>query len=481
MTAISLTEEQSYKKKGSLMKNRIKNKILKTAAYICLSALLPFTDISAGVSAYELAVKQSGDWWYFDRGEYISVCGYLGNEEHIIIPSEIEGKEVREVACINETGYGGVDFFGNDRPTGDKVQLIETTVKRITFPDTVKRIGNYTFWQCRSLEQADLPQNLITIGEGAFGSCEHLTPVEFPQSVKIIGAMAFEATSIAKPDLPEGLEYIGDAAFAYSAITTAIIPDTVKYLGQGAFADCTELEYVKLPKGIESLSESLFAGCRSLKTAEIPEGVSIIGLNAFGGCTSLEEIHFPSTVISVKEIFYRTSSLKDIYFAADKEFVDAFKSVEIDNVRWYIEDKADTDLMSIMAWSFDEETEDYSSVNIHFGEKIGAEEKTAQTPEEQLRTVFVILTSVFALALVIILCLYLSQKIQNDRRRAEENAKRVSRISQGNALTRLDPFEGIRCKNCGAENGVKANYCYNCGKKLSYKLSKFSKNKRKEL
>ncbi|MDE6580428.1 MAG: leucine-rich repeat protein, partial [Ruminiclostridium sp.] len=402
-----------------------------------------------------------------------SLCGYLGNEEHITIPSEIEGKEVREVACLNETGYGGVDFFGNDRPTSDKVQPIETTVKRITFPDTVKRIGNYTFWECRSLEQADLPQNLITIGKGAFGQCEHLTLEEFPQSVKTIGAMAFEATSVTKPNLPEGLEYIGSAAFAYSAMTAAIIPDTVKYLGYAAFSDCTKLEYVKLPKGIESLSQSLFAGCTSLKTADIPEGVSIIELNAFGSCTSLEEIHFPSTVISVKDIFYRTSSLKDIYFAADKKFVDAFKSVKIDDGLWYIEDTEDANLMSIMVWPFDKET-DYSGVNIHYGEKLQAEEKTA---EEQVRTVFVILTSVFVLALVIILCLYLSQKIQNNRHRAEENAKHVSRISQGNALTRFDPFEGMRCTKCGAENGEKAGYCYNCGKKLNYRSSK---NKGKE-
>ncbi len=458
------------------MKNRIKNKILKLTAQISLSALLLFTDISAGVSAYELAVKQSGDWQYFDRGEYISVCGYLGNKEHIIIPSEIDGKEVREVACTNETGIGGVDFFGNDRPTGDKVQPndAETSVKRITFPDTVKRIGNYVFWKCRSLERADLPQGLTAIGEGAFGSCENLTQVEIPDSVKTIGYIAFINTAITDLDLPEGLEYIGDAAFSDLMITSAIIPDTVKYLGHAAFDDCTQLEYVKLPKGIESLSESLFAGCRSLKTVEIPEGVSVIGLNVFGGCTSLEEIHFPSTVISVKEIFYRTSSLKDIYFAADKEIVDAFKSVEIGDDLWYSEYIADADLISIMTSSFDEKT-DYSKVNIHYGEKIRAEEKTA---EEQLRTVFVILTSVFALALIITLCLYLSQKIQNNRRRAEENAKQISPISQGNALTSFDSFDGIRCKKCGAENGAKADYCYNCGKKLSYK---FSKSKRKEL
>lgn len=456
------------------MKNKIKNKFLKITAHISLSALL-LTDISAGVSAYELAVRQSGDWRYFDRGEYISVCGYLGNEEHITIPSEIEGKEVREVACINGTGYDGVDFFGNVRLTGDKVPPIdtETSLKRITFPDTVKRIGNYTFWKCSSLEQADLPHDLITIGEGAFGLCNNLTQAEIPDSVKTIGYMAFEDTAIADINLPEGLEYIGDAAFCSAPITSAKIPDTVKYLGARTFADCTELEYVKLPKGIESLSESLFAGCDSLKTVEIPEGVSVIGLHAFGGCKSLEEIHFPSTVISVKEVFYRTSSLKDIYFAADKKIVDAFKSVEIHDELWHNEYIADADIMSIMMSSYDKET-DYSKVNIHYGERTQAKEKTA---EEQIKTVFVILTSMFALALIIILYLYFSQKMQNHRCRAEENEKRVSRISQGNALTRLDSFEGIRCKSCGAENGKKASYCYNCGKKLYNRLSK---NKEKE-
>ena len=452
------------------IKSILKNKIIKTAA--SLSVILLFTYMTPKASAYELAVFQSGDWQYFNRGDYVAVCGYMGNEEHITIPSEIEGKEIREITLKNENSFiRAVDFFGNPRPENDE-DFVETSVKRITFPDTVKRIGNNTFWNCRSLEQADLPQNLTAIGEKAFRQCEHLTQIEFPQSIKTIGAMAFQATSIAKPDLPEGLECIGDYAFSFSGITEAIIPNTVKYLGVGAFLDCMDLEQIKLPEGIQTLSDALFAGCSSLKTIDIPEGVSIIGEEAFGGCTSLEEIHFPKSVISVKSIFYKTSSLKDIYFEADKEYVYAFGSVWPDDDILQAGNRPDDDLMSLMVWYFDTET-DYSGVNIHFGEKPGEEEEIPQMPKDPLRITLIILTAIFILALIITLFLYISQKLQNNRRIRKENTKQIFPIPEGNALTSFDSFKGMRCKKCGAENGEKADYCYNCGKKLS-------KSKRKE-
>ena len=456
------------------MKKSIIKVFLKITAHISLFALL-LTDMTAPAYAYQIEIKESGNWQYIDRGNYISVCGYLGGEEHITIPSAIDGKAVEEVTCITETGYGGLDFFGNNRPTGDKIPPPpETSVKRITFPDSVKRIGNYTFYKCLSLEQADLSQGLTVIGEGAFKECENLTKADIPQSVKTIGALAFESTSVSRFDLPEGLEYIGYAAFAYTPITEAMIPDTVEYIGKSAFLGCLQLEYAKLSKNMRTISESLFGNCISLKNIEIPEGVSIIEMNAFGTCMSLEEIHFPKSVISVKSIFFGTSSLKDIYFEADKEYVDAFRSVWIDDGILTSNTEAKTNIMSLMVWSLDTGT-DYSGVNIHFGEKPAAEGNSQQIsekpqylqdPRDPLKTVFIILTAVFALTLVMTLYLYLSQKLHYRRRIMEENTKQFSPISQSNALTRLDSFEGVRCKNCGAENGEKASYCLNCGKKL---------------
>lgn len=458
-----------------------KKQILKIAADICLSAALLFNMSGIGVSAdgeRSEEFRQSGDWLYIDRGEYISVCGYSGNEEHITIPSEIDGKEVREITCKDESGIGGSDFFGYHKPGA----VIETSVKHITFPETIRRIGDYVFYRCSSLEQADLPQGLVTIGAGAFGYCEQLVKAEIPDSVKNIGYIAFEGTGITSFDLPEGLEYIGGAAFCGTPVTRIEIPDTVKYLGGAAFSGCSELESAKLPKGIQTVSNSLFYNCDSLKSVEIPEGVLVIEWWAFAYCTGLEEIYFPSTVISVNEILCNNSSLKNIYFAAGKETVEAFKAVKIDNYFGFSgDDKPNLDLISIMTSFFDHET-DYSGVTVHYGEKSLAEEKTA---EELIKTGFMILSAVFAVTLITFLCLYLMQKGRNKPRSvARISEQTVLQISQGNALTRLDSFEGIRCKKCGAESGEKADYCYNCGKKLSYKLSKFSKlskNKGKEL
>lgn len=448
-----------------------KKGIINIALNFCLSAALLFNLSNAAVSGFYDAdgeeALQSGDWLYYDRGDHISVCGYSGSEVHITVPSKINGKEVTEV----ERGNDYANFFVRYEMWDD----FESAINRIiTIPETVKRIGDYTFRECFSLTQADLPEGLIAIGDYAFAYCR-LTEAEIPDSVKYIGNNAFTSTAVTSVNLPEGLEYIGGNAFSNTKITRAEIPDTVKYLGESAFSHCYSLESVKLPNGMRSIPNSLFFGCLSLKSVEIPEGVSVIGVYAFSFCTGLEEIHIPSTVISLSHILTSNNSLKDIYFAADKETVKKIKTTANNNFEAAA--SYNLDLMTVMKADYDDT--DYSNVTIHYGEKREAEEKTA---EPLINTVFTILTAVFAAAFIIFLCLYILQKSKNKPAESVSEPLRQSStsISQGNLLTSCGSTNAILCGKCGAESGKNANYCYNCGKKLTGKPSKTGGRERKK-
>ncbi|RKJ38623.1 leucine-rich repeat domain-containing protein [Acutalibacter sp. 1XD8-33] len=55
-----------------------------------------------------------------------------------------------------------------------------------TIPSTVKRIGNYAFFDS-SLKKINLPNGLTSIGEYGLGGCPNLTAIDMPNSVVEIG------------------------------------------------------------------------------------------------------------------------------------------------------------------------------------------------------------------------------------------------------------------------------------------------------
>ena len=64
-------------------------------------------------------------------------------------------------------------------------------LKEITFPNTLKTIGEYSFSECTGLTEITLPDSLETIGDSAFYKCTGLKKVVIPAGVKEITATAF--------------------------------------------------------------------------------------------------------------------------------------------------------------------------------------------------------------------------------------------------------------------------------------------------
>lgn len=65
------------------------------------------------------------------------------------------------------------------------------TLKEITLPDSIKRIGREAFSGCTNLKSITLPQNLTAIEAHAFHECSSLTSITIPDSVTSIGKLAF--------------------------------------------------------------------------------------------------------------------------------------------------------------------------------------------------------------------------------------------------------------------------------------------------
>ena len=76
----------------------------------------------------------------------------------------------------------------------DKSKIIAFRDKKTTsyvIPDSVTRIGDSAFEDCKSLTDIVIPNSVTSIGDGAFDGCESLKSLVIPDGVTSIGERAF--------------------------------------------------------------------------------------------------------------------------------------------------------------------------------------------------------------------------------------------------------------------------------------------------
>ena len=110
-------------------------------------------------------------------------------------------------------------------------------------PSSVKKIDDYAFSSCKTIQVVFIPDSVTTIGDYAFGTCENLH--------------------------------------------TVVIGNGVTVIGEGAFSRCPNLEKVMLPDGVISIGDRAFIECKGLRSIELPASIEEIGENAFDGCYDL--------------------------------------------------------------------------------------------------------------------------------------------------------------------------------------------------
>lgn len=179
----------------------------------------------------------------------VVITKYIGNDENLIIPSEIDGKPVTEI---------GESAFEN------------CSLTSVTIPDSVTSIGNGAFAYCGSLTSVTIPDSVTSIGVSAFSNCSSLTSVTIPDSVTSMGKWVF---------------------WDCSNLTSVTIPDGVTFIGDSAFKNCSKLTSITIPDSVTSIGERAFERCRGLTSITIPDSVMSIGDDAFKGCDDSVIIH----------------------------------------------------------------------------------------------------------------------------------------------------------------------------------------------
>lgn len=146
--------------------------------------------------------------------------------------------------------------------------LGSSALKKVTFPKSVRYIGNGVGSACPVLEQVVIQEGVETIGSGLFGT----SPVEelrIPSTVRTYGAAVGSNMNLKRVYFENGLENLSD----------------------GVYNGYKALEEVRLPNTLTAIPNSAFGGCVSMKNFNIPNSVESIADNAFDGCTALTEIN----------------------------------------------------------------------------------------------------------------------------------------------------------------------------------------------
>lgn len=217
-----------------------------------LSILLSLLTVISLFSAFgTLAFAETeGDWEYtVNSDNTVTVTGYNGSDENLVIPSTLGGKRV-------------------------------------------STIDDYAFSYCSTLKTVKIQNGVNVIGEDAFESCENLLSVELPDSVWSIKKEAFwYCEKLNSINLPSNLKTITDSMLLQcESLEQITIPDSVTKIEGSAFYDCSSLKSIKIPEGVTEIPFQTFYKCSSLKSVVIPSGVNYLGPHSFGDCAALKSV-----------------------------------------------------------------------------------------------------------------------------------------------------------------------------------------------
>ena len=205
---------------------------------------------SAAASATEVdpnyvppTVYTSGDYSYYINEDKTSVtiCGYRGNAEELVIPTELDGYPVTEI------GYQAFSYV---------------KLKSLTIPDRIREIQRRAFEYCVVSENFTLPENVF-IGGDAFSYASLPDLIVVPRGAQL-DRCAFSYCKTGETLIVQPGAVIGERCFGYSKQLKTVFCESGSVLKADAFEYCRALEQVILCSDVQ-MDEDAFPYCGDAK------------------------------------------------------------------------------------------------------------------------------------------------------------------------------------------------------------------------
>ncbi len=128
-------------------------------------------------------------------GDYVSIEGYHGEDNIVVIPENIEGVPVTVVSGLSGSGIAGIRFSDSVETIEDACFFEDGELMYVICGDNIKEIGEMVFYNCTNLKEIRLNEGLETLGIGALmtGSSD-LTDIYIPETVTDLTGIDFYGT-----------------------------------------------------------------------------------------------------------------------------------------------------------------------------------------------------------------------------------------------------------------------------------------------
>ena len=260
---------------------------------------------------------------------------------------------------INSKPLVEVDYDYDSHPThSGRGWLCDNKFTKLTIGDDITKIGDYVFFECKSLKSVIIGNRVTSIGNRSFYNCDYLTSVTIPDSVTSIeGYALWGCSNLTSVTIPDSVTSIGQSAFEYchnldsvnisdlsawckidfgyngnpldngadlylngDLVNELTIPSDITEIKSYAFYKCNSLTSVTIPDSVVSIGEGAFCNCRNLMTfygkfaSEDNRCLIVNGvLHYFAKACSVTEYTIPEGVTSIGDnAFYYCTSLASI-------------------------------------------------------------------------------------------------------------------------------------------------------------------------
>ena len=188
-------------------------------------------------------MKKEWAWKTREDGTLV-ITGYKGNATVVRVPSKI-GKDA--VTAIGEYAFSPLAkrIFAEQR-------AVRKAITEVILPDSITEIGEFAFYQCKSLKNVNLPEKLTEMPKGML-NLTGMEEIEIGGNIKKIGAVAFYGCPVLRSVIiHEGVEEIDDVAFIYCrALQTVELPNSIR-----------KIEYdMNAPDYFTKIPRNPFTGC----------------------------------------------------------------------------------------------------------------------------------------------------------------------------------------------------------------------------
>lgn len=245
------------------------------------------------------------------------VLGVKGNPEKVVLPSEVNGKQLTTIykdAFKDNTAIKSITIPDSYTEIGDGAFAGCSSLETVNIGSGLETIGKDVFNGCVKLKDITLPDSLATIGENAFYECKSLTEMVIPGKItELPDSVFYECDALETVVLPEGLEQIGINAFVgCNGLQNINLPESLTKIGRGIFANCTQLTEISIPSGITEIPDEAFIYDFMLNKVELPDNLVSVGGHAFDGCEGLRSLKLPDTLTSLGGFCFYKSGLAEI-------------------------------------------------------------------------------------------------------------------------------------------------------------------------